>query len=294
MPARLLVTGARGQLGRELALRAPRRGLAVVALPHAELDIGDREATARAIAAHRPDVVVNAAAYTAVDRAESEPGPAFAVNEDGPRHLARACAARGAPLIHVSTDYVFDGRKAGAYGEDDPVAPINVYGASKEAGERALRAAHEAHVILRTSWVYAAHGGNFVRTMLRLAGERDTLSVVADQHGCPTAAGDLAEAGLDVAQRLLDGQRSFGTYHFAGRGIATWHELAEAALELCLPEGRTRPRVLPVPATAFPRPARRPANSALDCARIEAVFGIRPRPWREALAEVGRELRAAA
>jgi dTDP-4-dehydrorhamnose reductase len=291
VPGRLLVTGASGQLGRELCGCAPAQGFAVAAFPRAELDIGDPDAVGRAVAGAA--AVVNAAAYTAVDLAEEERDLAFRVNADGPRHLARACAARGLPLIHVSTDYVFDGEKQGAYVEDDAVGPINVYGASKEAGERAVREELDRHVILRTSWVYGAHGRNFVRTMLRFAAERDEFDVVADQHGCPTAAGDLADAILAVARSLTAGEGTPGTYHFAGAGATTWHGFAEGVIELCLPVGQRRPRLVPIPASAFPRPARRPANSVLECRKIRQDFGIVPRPWREALAEVGRELRRA-
>ena len=204
----LLVTGADGQLGRELLMRGRARGLAMQGCTRGDLDIGDRDAVLRAVATAGADIVVNAAAYTAVDLAEQERDRAFAVNAEGPRHLAEACAAHGLPLIHVSTDYVFDGTKPGAYSEDDPVAPINVYGASKEAGERAVRETCPAHVILRTSWVYSAHGRNFVLTMRQLAAERETLSVVADQHGSPTSAADLADAMLDVAWGSRVGQQA--------------------------------------------------------------------------------------
>ncbi len=293
MPLRLLVTGAQGQLGRELLLRGQRQGFAVTGLGRAELDIADAAAVERAVAAAAPQIVVNAAAYTAVDLAESEPERAFAINADGPRHLARACAAHGLPLIHVSTDYVFDGTKSGGYREDDPVAPLNVYGASKEAGERAVREELAAHLILRTSWVYGAHGRNFVLTMLQLADKQDLLKVVGDQHGCPTSAADLAEAILVLSRRAGSGDEGWGTFHFAGAGVTSWHGFAVAVMELCRSAGGAAPRVVPITTAEFPRPARRPASSVLDCARIGAVHGIVPRPWREALADVGRELRAA-
>jgi dTDP-4-dehydrorhamnose reductase len=291
VPGRLLVTGASGQLGRELCARAAGQGFAVAAFPRAELDVGDAATVGHAVAG--ADVVVNAAAYTTVDRAEEERDLAFRVNADGPRHLARACAMRGVPLVHVSTDYVFDGEKRGAYVEDDAVGPINVYGASKEAGERAVREELDRHAILRTSWVYSSHGHNFVRTMLRFAAERDGFNVVADQHGCPTSAGDLADAILAMARSLEAGEGAPGTYHFAGSGATTWHGFAEGVMELCLPVGQRRPELVPIPASAFPRPARRPVNSVLDCRKVRGAFGIVPRPWREALAEVGRELRRA-
>lgn len=289
---RLLVTGANGQLGRELLKRGPDLGLVMLGRTRADLDIGDPDAVLRVVADAGVDVVVNAAAYTAVDLAEQDRDRAFAVNAAGPLHLAQACAANGLPLLHVSTDYVFDGTKSGAYREDDPVAPINVYGASKEAGERAVRDALPAHVILRTSWVYSAHGRNFVLTMRQLAAERDTLNVVADQHGSPTSAADLADAILKVASRLAGGATGYGTFHYTGAGVTTWHGFAGAVMDRCLPPGRPSPRLVPISTADFPRPAARPANSALDCRLIEQVWGIRPRPWREALADVCRELGA--
>lgn len=285
---RVLVTGARGQLGQEVLARG---GASTVGLGRSELDIADRAAVERAFAAVRPELVVNTAAYTAVDQAESEPDLAFAINADGPRHLARACAAAGVPLIHVSTDYVFDGTKADGYGEDDPVAPLQVYGASKAAGERAIREELPRHVILRTAWVYSSHHRNFVLTMRQFAAERDVLRVVGDQHGSPTWAGELADAIWRIAPQLEEAGR-FGTYHFAGAGSASWAGFAEAVMAFCLPEGRPTPTVVPIASTEFPRPARRPACSVLHCAKIERAFGVTPRPWREALAEVARELRA--
>ena len=285
---RVLVTGARGQLGEEVLARGDA---SAVGLGRSELDIADRAAVERAFEAIGPDLVVNTAAYTAVDRAESEPELAFAINADGPRHLARACAAAGVPLIHVSTDYVFDGAKAEGYVEDDPVAPLQVYGASKEAGERAVREELAEHVILRTAWVYSSHHRNFVLTMRQFAAERDVLRVVGDQRGSPTWAGELAQAIWRIAPQL-GGAGRFGTYHFAGAGSASWAEFAEAVMELCLPAGRPAPPVVPIASAEFPRPARRPACSVLRCARIGRVFGVAPRPWRDALAEVGCQLRA--
>jgi dTDP-4-dehydrorhamnose reductase len=229
-----------------------------------------------------------------VDQAESEPERAFAVNAEGPRHLARACAAHRLPLIHISTDYVFDGTKAQGYVEDDPVAPLSVYGASKEAGERAIREELPAHVILRTAWVYSSHHRNFVLTMLQFAAKQDTLRVVGDQHGSPTSAGDLAEAILTVAGRLDGSPGQYGTFHFAGAGVTNWSGFAQAVMELCLPAGGIAPAIVPISTAELPRPAKRPANSVLLCGKIGQTFQITPRSWREALADVGRELRAAA
>ena len=294
MAPRLLVTGANGQLGRELMRRGAPRGFAVVGRGRSELDITDGTAVARAIDESAADLVVNAAAYTAVDQAEGEPDKAFAVNAEAPRLLAKACAARGLPLIHVSTDYVFDGAKAQGYVEDDPVVPLGVYGASKEAGERAIREELPAHVILRTAWVYSAHSRNFVLTMLQLAAKQDVLRVVGDQRGSPTAAGDLAEAILTIAGRLDGTSGQHGTFHFAGSGVTSWAGFAQAVMDLCLPPGRPAPAIVPITTAEFPRPARRPANSVLLCGKIGRVYQIEPRPWREALAEVGREMLAGA
>src|SRR5207237_6952913 len=188
-----------------------------------------------AVQRERPDIVINAAAYTAVDRAEREAEAAFAVNATGPALLAAACKAAAIPLIHISTDYVFDGSKEGPYREDDPVNPLGAYGRSKAAGDRAVRAALAEHVILRTAWVYSAHGHNFVRTMLRLASERPVLRVVADQIGSPTSAADIAAAIGTIVQQIAGGKAGWGTYHFAGAGAVTWHGFAAAILELASP-----------------------------------------------------------
>ena len=292
MVPRVLVTGAGGQLGRELQRRGQSRGFATFGKARSDLDITDRGAVDRAIGEADADLVINAAAYTAVDQAESEPERAHAANVQGPRILARACAARGLPLIHVSTDYVFDGGKAEGYVEDDPVAPLGVYGATKEAGERAIREELPGHVILRTAWVYSAHGRNFVLTMLQLAAKQDVLRVVGDQHGSPTSAGELADAILTIANRLDGSPSLYGTFHFAGKGVINWAGFAQGVMDHCLPPGRPAPAIVPITTAEFPRPARRPANSVLLCDKIARVYRIEPRPWREALAEVGQEILA--
>ncbi|MDX1606559.1 MAG: dTDP-4-dehydrorhamnose reductase [Candidatus Competibacterales bacterium] len=283
---RLLVTGGCGQVGTELAQRAPARGFKVQAPGSAELDITDASAVRRAVAG--VDKVINAAAYTAVDRAEQEPERAYAANRDGPAVLATACAERGIPLLHLSTDYVFDGRRPGPYREDHPVAPLGVYGASKWAGEQAVRERLEQHLILRVSWVFGAYGHNFVRTMLRLAREREELRVVADQHGCPTHAGAIAETLLELAQRLSFSDDSrWGTYHYCGVPATTWHGFAEAILaQVRTLMTVTCRRVVAITTEDFPTPAPRPANSVLDCSRIAAVFGLSPEPWTDGLAQV--------
>jgi dTDP-4-dehydrorhamnose reductase len=287
---KLLVLGAGGQVGRELCRFAWPAGCELAAFGRDGVDITQREAVFAAVAGECPDIVINAAAYTAVDRAESERGAAWAGNCTGPAILAAACRDRAIPFIHISTDYVFDGSKTGPYREDDPVKPLGVYGESKEAGERAVREVLPRHVILRTAWVYSVHGNNFVKTMLRLAGDRPVLRVVADQIGSPTSAADIAAAIGAIVQRLDSGDTSWGTFHFAGAGAVTWHGFAEAIFEMASPWRGPPPRVEAITTADYPTPARRPANSVLDCRRIGEAFGIEPRPWREALAEVIREL----
>jgi dTDP-4-dehydrorhamnose reductase len=287
---KLLVLGAGGQVGHELYRLAWPAGYSITAFDRSGVDIARREAVFAAVARERPDIVINAAAYTAVDRAESEPDIAWASNCTGPANLAAVCRDVGIPLIHLSTDYVFDGSKAGAYREDDPVKPLGVYGKSKEAGDQAVRGALAHHVILRTAWVYSGHGHNFVKTMLRLAGERPVLRVVADQIGSPTSAGDIAAAIAAIVQQFDAGNSSWGTYHFAGGGAVSWHGFAQAIVELAAPWRGTAPLVEAITTADYPTPAQRPANSVLDCRRIAEAFGIVPRPWREALAEVIAEL----
>jgi len=292
------VTGSAGQLGHELMREAPKAGAAVRGLGRGDLDIADAAAVAAAVTeavGAGCDVVVNAAAYTAVDKAESETARAYAVNRDGPGHLAAACRRVGLPLIHISTDYVFDGTGTGAYDEAAPVAPLGVYGASKEAGERAVREGTPEHVILRTSWVYAAHGHNFVKTMLRLAGERDKLRVVDDQRGIPTAAVDIARAILSIAAKTLAARRTggpvaWGTYHYAAEGPTTWCRFARTIIERAASRTGRQPAVDAIATADFPTPARRPANSVLDCGRVVRTFAPPRRPWQDGLDEVLNEL----
>jgi dTDP-4-dehydrorhamnose reductase len=293
--ATVLVIGCRGQVGRELMEVRPPPGVSPVGLGHGDLDVTDRDEVRRVVHRYRPMLIVNAAAYTAVDRAEAEPDAAFAVNADGPAHLADAAAAAGIPLVHLSTDYVFDGVKPGAYTEDDPVRPLGVYGASKAAGERAIRERLDHHVILRTSWVFGTHGTNFVKTMLRLGRERGRLHVVSDQRGCPTGAADLADAIHGIAHQLLIERRSnaWGTYHFVGRGATNWYDFAEAIFERAEPFWGRRPELAPITTADYPTPARRPAASVLDCTRFDRTFALQRRPWTERLDTVVRRLVAA-
>lgn len=292
---RILLLGAGGQVGTEIRREAARRGVVVDAPSRVEADLGDAARLKAVVAATEADVVVNAGAYTAVDQAETDRARAFAVNRDGPAALAEACARRDLPLVHFSTDYVFDGAKDGPYAETDPTRPLSVYGESKEAGERAIRRRHHRHVILRTSWVYAGHGKNFVRTMLRLADERDELRVVDDQRGAPTSAADLARTTFAVAGRLVADARAsvlppYGTYHCTAEGDTTWCGFARAIFELAGPRIRRRPRVAPIATSDYPTPAKRPKNSVLDNARLAAAFAPPRRPWREGLAEALDEL----
>ena len=289
---KVLVLGTSGQVGTELMRAAWPTGTELVGLARPDVDMARPETVEAAVAAHAPDLVVNATAYTAVDKAESDREAAFAVNRDGPARLAAACAAGGAALIHISTDYVFDGTKPSPYTENDPVAPLGAYGASKEAGEAAVRAALPQHVILRTSWVYAAHGANFVKTMLRFGREREEMRVVADQHGAPTAAFDIAAAIVAIAARIAagGGDVPWGTYHFTGTGETTWHGFAERVFQRLEAATGRRPRLLAIATADYPTPARRPANSRLECARIRTAFGIEAPRWEDSLDRVLDEL----
>ena len=286
----ILLFGANGQLGQEMVRASPARGMSLVALSHAEADIADANAVREANARHKPALVVNAAAYTKVDLAETDVEAARRGNDIGPALLGEACAATGIPLVHVSTDYVFDGTKPTAYVETDAVSPASSYGRSKEAGERVLRAATPRHVILRTSWVYSEFGHNFLKTILRLAATRDELRIVADQRGCPTSTLDLAEAVLSIAPRLIAGEDVWGTYHFAGSGVTTWHGFASRIVAAQTPFTGRSPRVTPITTAEYPLPAPRPANSELDCSRFARTFGIRARPWTEETDRITRVL----
>ena len=280
---RLVVTGREGQVATALARAGERQRIEVVRLGRPELDLERLETIAPALRAARPDVVVSAAAYTAVDQAESEPERAHRVNALAPGRLAEMAAELAAPILHLSTDYVFDGRKPSPYVETDPTGPVTVYGAGKLAGEQAVAHRNPRHVILRTAWVYAPHGKNFVRTMLRLAESREEVGVVADQLGCPTSADDIAQGVLKIAAALHAGQGAPGLYHMAGTGEASWAGFAGAIFEGARRRGGPSARVKPIATADYPTPAARPANSRLDCARVGDVFGVALPPWRESL-----------
>jgi dTDP-4-dehydrorhamnose reductase len=282
----ILVAGKTGQLARCLAQEARRRGTPLVAVGRPELDLTQPELLARAVEAHAPGAIVNAAAYTAVDKAEAEPALAMAVNRDGAGALAAAAARLGVPFLHVSTDYVFDGRKESPYVEEDAPSPLGAYGRSKCDGEAAVRGACPAGVILRTSWVYSPFGQNFVSTMLRLAATREKVQVVDDQHGAPTAAFDLASTILDLVERLTAaprGRDTGGIYHLAADGETTWHGFAAAIFAGWARRGHRVPVLEPITTPQYPTAARRPPNSRLDCSKIARVFGLRLPPWRSSL-----------
>lgn len=294
---RLLVFGAGGQVGTELLRHGPAHGFETIGLTRQSLDITNAAAIREAIRRSQPDGVINAAAYTAVDLAESEPELAHEINGQAPGLAGEACAAAAVPVFHLSTDYVFDGEMCRPYKEDDTIAPLSVYGRSKAEGEDRLRRAAERHIILRTAWVFSPYGRNFVKTMLRLASERETLSVVDDQYGSPTSAADIARTLLSLAARTLDqsrhgGQPLWGTYHFCSVGSTTWHGFAQAIMKRAASYGTTVPLVQAIGTADYPTPARRPGNSALDCSLIQQRFGIEPRDWRLALDETMDELLA--
>ena len=288
----ILVTGGAGQLATSLMrLGGPR----IHRVGRPMFDFDRPETLAATFAAVQPAAVVNAAAWTAVDAAESDEAGAARANRDGPAILGRLCADLGIPLIHVSTDYVFDGDKGAPYVETDPTSPTGVYGRTKAEGEQAVLAANPNSVVLRTSWVYSATGKNFVRTMINAGEKNPTLKVVGDQHGAPTASDDLAQAILAILQRIeTDGWQEHyaGIFHAAGTGETTWHGLAVAALEAARKHGRTMPEVLAIKTADWPTPARRPADSRLDCGKLERVFGVRLPPWHTSLVRTVDELLA--
>ncbi|MBC7634565.1 MAG: dTDP-4-dehydrorhamnose reductase [Acetobacteraceae bacterium] len=279
----ILVIGRSGQLATALVAQAGGRDL--VAVGRSDIDFDEPETILRSLTAHAPTLIIIAAAYTAVDRAETEAEAAYRANAIGPEIVARFCARADIPLIHVSTDYVFDGAKGAPYVETDTANPIGVYGASKRAGEIAVLAACAKAIILRTSWVYAPYGRNFVLTMLAAAQRVPSLRVVADQIGCPTAAPDLAAAILAIADQLGAGWRDSyaGIYHAAGTGSTSWHGLACAAFAAASRHGRTPPEVIAITTADWPTPVRRPADSRLNCDKLAQIFGVRLPDWQDAL-----------
>jgi dTDP-4-dehydrorhamnose reductase len=295
---RVLVTGAQGQIAQSRLELAGDSSDEVVAMGRPDLDLVRGATVERAIARVAPAVVVSAGAYTAVDKAEDEDAVVRAVNVEGPRVVAATCARLGIPVVHISTDYVFDGCKAAPYVEDDSTAPLNAYGRSKLEGERAIAASCEAHIILRTSWVYSPFGRNFVKTILSLAATKPEFGVVSDQIGNPTYALHLADAILTVARRIAsepEPRRLAGIYHAAGRGDTTWYGFAEEIVRCSRSFGGPRARVRPIRAADYKTSARRPANSRLDCTKLERAFGLALPSWMEGTRDcVARLVRPAA
>lgn len=281
---RIAIIGATGQVARALATASLSRGIDAVTGGRPDLDLTRPGSIDEFLATTRADVVVNAAAYTAVDKAESEPALASAINAVGAGHVAAACARRGIPLLHISTDYVFDGAKALPYLETDPVRPLGVYGRSKAEGEAAVRAHLDRHIIIRTSWVYSSLASNFLLTMLRLGAERDEVRVVADQWGSPTNADDLADAILDLEERISGAPAAddaWGTYHLTGSGATTWHGFAEEIFAEVARRGLRTPRLAAITTAEYPTAALRPPYSVLDNGKITGRFAISLADWRD-------------
>ena len=291
---RILVAGGQGQVGSALAQLGKEQGLDLVALGRSELDITDAASIAAAFEKYQPELLINAAAYTAVDKAESEAELAYAINETATALLADACAAANIPMLHISTDYVFDGSKEGFYTEDDPVNPLSVYAKSKEAGERALRERVDRHIILRTSWVFGVQGNNFVKTIVRLARERDRLTVVDDQFGGPSSARSIALALLTIAaQYEKAGTIPWGTYHYCQKPYVSWYQFAQAIIQRSTEMGLVdHPvKVEPITSLKFPTPVQRPVNSRQDTRKYESNFNISSTGWTEELDQVLESLK---
>ncbi|SOH95426.1 dTDP-4-dehydrorhamnose reductase [Monaibacterium marinum] len=285
---RLAVTGQTGQVARALVELGMREGMEVVPLARPVFDLAQPDTVLPALRAAGVDAVVNAAAYTAVDAAQDDAANAFAVNEGGAAAVAQAAQVLGIPVVHLSTDYVFDGSGTMPWREGDRTGPLGVYGASKLAGESAIARACANHAILRTAWVYSPFGANFVKTMLRLGADRDVLRVVQDQIGNPTSAHDIAQGVIGVARNLLSSADPTlrGTFHMAGTGAVSWAGFARETFRLAALHGQTAPQVIGIPAADYPTPAARPANSQLDCAALADVHGITLPNWRDGLAIV--------
>ncbi|KQQ49233.1 dTDP-4-dehydrorhamnose reductase [Pseudomonas sp. Leaf127] len=282
---KILITGQHGQVSRHLQHSLADLGELQV-LGREQLDLSQPHAILQAVQAAQPDLIINAAAHTAVDQAEKEPGLARAINATAPGLLAEAAAGLGVPLIHYSTDYVFDGRKASPYTEQDAPHPLGIYGSSKLAGEQAIQAVGGQHLILRTSWVYSLHGRNFLLTIQKLLQERETLSVVADQIGAPTWAGTIAHSTRQLIERWRDGQPgTWGVYHLTASGETSWYGFAQAIGKQLLAEGKPCAVLEPIASSAYPTPAARPLNSRLDCSRLAREWGVSQPDWQHALLE---------
>ena len=287
---KILVTGANGQIGHCLQQQVGQKNWAFSAFTRTELDITDPQAVNQIVQRLCPNIIINAAAYTAVDKAEQELELAYAVNRDGPANLARAAKDVNAAIFHISTDYVFSGDATGAYTEDAPTNPQGVYGQSKLAGELAVAAANDKHIILRTAWVFGEHGNNFAKTMIRLGKIKDALNIVADQEGSPTYADDIAKALLTMAQHYSEGKPTpWGTYHYSGQPYVSWYGFAREIFTEVEQAGlyvKRVPQLNAITTAEYPTPAKRPANSKLDCKKIEQAFGVTPSDWRSALKNI--------
>jgi dTDP-4-dehydrorhamnose reductase len=293
---KLLITGREGQLACALLEAADSIGVQAVAFGRPDLDVTDERSVAELIGRARPDIVVNTAAYTAVDKAESEPMLAHAVNALGAEFVARACAARTIPIIQISTDHVFEGVKDGPYVESDPTAPVNVYGRTKLEGEQRVARACQHHLILRTAWLYSPWAANFVKTMLRLATTRPSIAVVDDQMGSPTSASHLARIVLEIAAGVISSPSDtrWGIYHTAGEGEATWFGLAREVFRQAAAQGLPAADVAAIATSGYPTAARRPANSRLNCNKLRKTFGLELPDWRLGVAGCVAELAASA
>lgn len=285
---RVLITGCNGQVGHCLTERLKDKAV-LLALDYEGLDITDQAAVFSVVSEFLPDYIINAAAHTAVDRAEQEVELSNAINRDGPKYLAQAAESCGAVMLHISTDYVFDGEGEKAYIESDLTYPQGVYGQSKLAGEQAVADECSKHLILRTAWVFGEHGNNFVKTMLRLAQTRDELNIVGDQFGGPTYAGDIADALIVMVDYIKQGQQPvWGVYHFSGMPYVSWYEFAAKIFQLAETKGvlAKQPKIFSIPTSAYPTSAKRPVNSRLDCSKIENQFGIKPSDWKASLENI--------
>ena len=292
---RLLVVGHKGQLGTDLRYRAPKHQIDIVGVDLPQWDITNTDSATLAVAqAGSVDLVINAAAYTAVDRAEADQEAAYAVNRDGAGNLARICRQFQIPFIHISTDYVFAGLQTRPYRPFDPIGPNGVYARSKAEGEQAVRDQWDRHLIFRISWLFGVYGPNFVKTMLRLGKERDVLRVVDDQVGSPTYSGDVAEALLLISKKVVQGATDWGTYHFCNQGAVTWYAFARKIFALAKPYEKLAVKdVISILTSHYPTPAPRPYYSVLDCSSFDRVFKIARRPWEAALKEMLAELYSA-
>lgn len=284
---KVLITGCNGQVGHCL-VKQLENNAEILALDVDKLDITDKEQVFNTVLEFKPDFIINAAAHTAVDKAEEQEELSYKINRDGPLFLAQAAKQVDACILHISTDYVFEGNKSGIYTEQDPTGPQGVYGASKLAGEIAVQENNPKHIILRTAWVFGEHGNNFIKTMLRLARERDALSIVGDQFGGPTYAGDIASALISIANQVQDGSTEWGVYHFSGAPHVSWFEFAQEIFQQAEDKKilEKTPVLTSITTSEFPTAAKRPENSKLDCSKIKAVFGIEASNWKMALNRV--------